>query len=96
MAHVLLRMPRPAAISVWDTDMTARIRLRVAAHAEGSEAAALILLLIQTKIDGNAAKLARLAGVQPDEWKAALRVAMQRLVSDPDFNRLFHLVRAAL
>lgn len=95
MATAFLRMPS-TDITVWDTDMTARIRERVARHAQGDDAAGLVVLLLQTKIDGNAAKLARLAGVQPDEWKAALPVCMERLVSNPEFNRLFHLIRAAL
>lgn len=95
MSAVLLRMPSSTA-TVWDTDMVAKIRQRVAKHAEGPDAAALILLLIQTKIDGNPAKLARLAGGTTDDWKPALRAAMDRLVTDKEINRLFHLIRSAL
>ena len=95
MNHALLRIPGSHP-TVWETDMVARIRQRVAKHADGSRAEALLLLLIQTKIDGTAAKLALLAGRTPDLWKTDLRAATDHLIADREFNRLFHLIRAAL
>jgi len=95
MSHAILRMPS-TDISVWDSQMADKIRNRVAAHATGREAEALITLCIQTKIDGNAAKLARLADMDPSSWKLSLRAAMDLLTRDSTFNRLFHLIRSAL
>jgi hypothetical protein len=95
MSYAILRMPS-STVTVWETDMVAKIRDRVAAHSTGREAEDLILLLIQTKIDGTAAKLARLADMDAADWKPSLRAAMARLTVDTAFNRLFHLVRSAL
>ena len=95
MSHAILRMPS-TTVTVWETEMVAKIRQRVASHADGREAEALAVLLIQTKVDGTAAKLARLAGIAAENWKPSLRAAMDLLTGDPAFNRLFHLIRSAL
>lgn len=95
MSHVLVHMPS-TEITVWETDMVAKIRQRVAKHADGRAAEHLIHLCIQTKIDGNAAKLARIADIDAASWKPALRAAMDFLIVDPAFNRLFHLIRSTL
>ena len=96
MNHSLLRVPGSAP-TVWDTDMVARIRKRVDAAGLGEkQSCGLLVLLIQSKLDGTSAKLALLAGVSTSKWKPALAAALELLVKEPSFNRHFHLIRSAL
>lgn len=92
--HAVLR--HPAAPTQWERDTAARIQERVSRHATGPDASQLRLLTLRAKIDGPATKLAALLGTVPADAATDLQAAYQRLREDTGFNRLFHLIRAAL
>jgi hypothetical protein len=96
MATKLLFVPHPAAPTTWDRETNQRIADRVARHTTGEDAAQLRLLVLRSKIDGPATKLALLLGTAPATAAADLQSAYHRLREDNGFNRLFHLIRGSL
>lgn len=86
----------PAAPTQWERETATRIRDRVARHATGTTAAQLSLLVLRAKIDGPASKLLLLLGSHDTDTPVDLASSYLRLREEPNFNRLFHLIRAAL
>jgi hypothetical protein len=96
MATKSLFIPHPAAPTTWDRDTNQRVADRVARHTTGEDATPLRLLVLRSKIDGPASKLALLLGTDATTAAADLQAAYQRLRDDAGFNRLFHLIRGSL
>ena len=87
----------PATPTHRERDLAANILARIAAHTTDPESDTLLaLLILRAKVDGPETKLAALLGLQPYEVARALTNGLHRVTSDPDFNRLFHLIRSAL
>lgn len=86
----------PAGPTRWDTEMSERIQ-RHTAHIQPQEQRdRTVALLLRTKIDGPASKLAALLGTTVEEAQRRLRAGYVLLSHDDEFNRLFHRLRSAL
>jgi hypothetical protein len=86
----------PAGPTAWDRETAERARARIARHTTGDDAADLLLLVLRAKVDGPATKLAALTGTPAATAASDLKSAYFRLRGEKEFNRLFHLIRAAL